>query len=76
MACVTGLGSQGALAGQGHMGLSAEKEPAKRRLLFRVSLTSLLFGRAGLIHSHLPFRQPSHPEVKSLPEIQQAEWGE
>lgn len=66
--------------GQDHLGLisllafSAEKEPATRKLLFWVSLTNLLFVRVGMTHSHLPFRQWCHQEVKSLPELEQPEW--
>lgn len=37
-----------------------------------MSLGSLLWGRVGMIHSHLPSRQWSHQEVKSLPDIKQA----
>lgn len=56
--------------------ISAEKEPATRNLLFWVSLTGRLLSEVGMIHSHLPFRQQSHQEVKSLPEVEQVEWSE
>ena len=53
------------------LGLSAEREPALRKLLFWVSLTGRLLGGVGMSHSHSPFRQQSHQEVKSLPEVEQ-----
>ena len=58
------------------LGISAEKEPVTRKFLFWVSLTGRLLNGVGMIHSHLPFRQQSHQEVKPLPEVEQVEWSE